>query len=64
MFLRKRSEEAIGWQFRTDHLKADIGTNTARGSLITFAWHGLKLIVGIARGGCFAMRPVYDIDQI
>jgi O-antigen/teichoic acid export membrane protein len=48
MFLRKRSKQTAGWQFRTDHLKTDIGINTARGSLITFTWHGLKFIVGIA----------------
>jgi PST family polysaccharide transporter len=59
MFFRKRSKQAAGWQFRTDHLKADIGINTARGSLITFIWHGLKFIVGIAATGVMArlLRP-------
>ncbi len=34
-------------QFRTDHLKADLGARAARGGVVTFAWHGLKFIVGI-----------------
>ena len=47
MPLKHSSHTADDKTFRTDHLKAYIGVNTARGSLITFAWHGLKFVVGI-----------------
>lgn len=34
-------------QFKTEHLKADLGGRAARGGAVTFVWHGLKLVVGI-----------------
>src|SRR5258705_9830428 len=47
MFLRSRPKKPDGWHFRTDHLKANLGSNTARGSLITLTWHGVKFVIGI-----------------
>lgn len=34
-------------EFRTDHLKKDLGGRAARGGAVTFGWHGLKFVVGI-----------------
>lgn len=57
--LLRRSQPSDGWQFRTEHLKTDLGRNTARGSLITFIWHGLKFVVGIGATAMMArlLRP-------
>ena len=59
MFLRSRPKKPDGWQFRTDHLKANLGSNTARGSLITLTWHGVKFVVGIGATAIMArlLRP-------
>jgi PST family polysaccharide transporter len=44
-FNRKKNSDDR--HFRTEHLKSNIGAATARGSLITFGWHGMKFVIGI-----------------
>ncbi|HEY6806506.1 MAG TPA: lipopolysaccharide biosynthesis protein [Pyrinomonadaceae bacterium] len=46
MFLN-RQKKSHDHHFQTEHLKDNIGVTTARGSLITFGWHGMKFVVGI-----------------
>ena len=43
--LKNRSNQH---HFRTEHLKTNLGVATARGSLITFAWHGAKFFIALA----------------
>lgn len=43
-----RKNQSNDRHFRTEHLKSNIGVNTARGSLITFGWHGAKFVVGLS----------------
>jgi PST family polysaccharide transporter len=56
MSLNKKNSDR---HFRTEHLKSNIGVATARGSLITFGWHGMKFVVGIVSTALLArlLRP-------
>ena len=43
----KPAANDIGEKFRTDHLKANLASRTARGSVVTFGWYGARFSVGI-----------------